>query len=228
VADSETPKQPDFEQVAAVIVAETNAFREEQGLKPVEANDELLDAAGYFADYMARTDKYSHTADGKAPSERAVEHGYDYCLVSENIAYVYSSAGFSSEELAEKMVEGWKESPEHRKNMLEPAVTEVGVALAHSGRSGNFYGVQMFGRPKSLTIAFSIENQSEVAIKYAIGERKYELTSRYSYTHEECLPADLTFELPGESNSERVTYRPQNGDQFIVSGPADELTAKKK
>ena len=148
--------------------------------------------------------------------------------MSENIAYVYSSAGFGTEELAEKMVEVWKESPEHRKNMLDPAVTESGVAVAHSVKTGNYYGVQMFGRPKSLSIRFAIENKSEVPIEYTVGERTYELPPRNRHTHEECLPADLTFQLPGESKSQRYTFRPHDGDHFIISGPADKLKVEKK
>ncbi len=228
VADSETQRRPDGVRASALIVARANEFREDQGLQPVEVSAKLTDAAGYFADYMANTDRYSHTADGKTPAERAEEHGYEYCLVTENIAYVYSSAGFSTEELAEKMVEGWKESPEHRKNMLDPFVTESGVAVAHSSKSGNYYGVQMFGRPKSLSISFTIENQAEVPVEYTIGERAFELRPRYRYTHEECLPDVLTFYLPGEPKPERRTYRPESGDHFIIAATADALEVVKQ
>ena len=51
------------------------------------------------------------------------------------------------------------------------AVTEIGVAVAHSTKTGNYYGVQMFGRPKSLSFRFAIENKSEIPIEYNVGER---------------------------------------------------------
>ncbi len=35
-----------------------------------------------------------------------------------------------------------------RKNMLAPEVTETGVAVARSGKTGRYYAVQMFGRPR--------------------------------------------------------------------------------
>jgi uncharacterized protein YkwD len=228
VMDAKRQQRPDLTRAANLIVAKSNQFRQEQGLELVEVNAKLAEAASYFADYMAATDKYSHTADGKTPSQRAKEHDYDYCLVSENIAYLSSSAGLSSEELAEKMVEGWKKSPEHRANMLDADVTESGVAVAHSGKTGNFYGVQMFGRPKSLSIGFVIDNRSEVPIEYTIGERTYELPRANRGIHQECLPADLTFYLPGESKPQRHTFRPHNGDQFIISGPANQLRIEKK
>jgi uncharacterized protein YkwD len=228
IIGANTQTRPDPQRAATVIVTKTNQFREEQGLNRVEVDARLAGAARDFADYMAATDKYSHTADGKTPSERATEHGYDYCLVSENIAYLYSSSGFGPEQLADKMFEGWKESPEHRKNMLHTAVTQTGVAVAHSAKSGNFYGVQMFGRPKSLSISFSIENHSEVPIEYTTGERTYELPPHNRYTHEECLPVDLKFQLPGESNRQQNTFRPRDDDQFIISGPADRLKVERK
>jgi uncharacterized protein YkwD len=228
VTDAEKLNPPDLKRASDIIVAMTNEFREGQGLEPVEVNVKLANTASYFADYMAGTDAYSHTADGKTPSDRAREHGYDYCLVSENIAYLYSSADFITEELAEKMVEGWTQSPEHRKNMLDPAVTEIGVAVAHSSTTGNYYGVQLFGRPKSLTIRVAIENKSEVPIEYTVGERTYKLPSRNRRTHEECLPTDITFYLPGESKPVRHDFRPQNGDQYIISGRADRLKIEKK
>jgi uncharacterized protein YkwD len=228
VTDSKRLNPPDLKRASDIIVAMTNEFREGQGWEPVEVNAELADAASYFADYMAGTDAYSHTADGKTPSERAQEHGYDYCLVSENIAYLYSSADFIPEELAEKMVEGWTQSPEHRKNMLDPAVTEIGVAVAHSGKTGNYYGVQMFGRPKSLSTRVAIENKSEVPVEYAVGDRTYKIAARNRHTHEECLPVDLMFHLPGETKPGRHTFRLQNGDQFIISGPTDRLKIEKK
>lgn len=37
---------------------------------------------------MAKTGKYGHAADGRKPAERAAAHGYEYCIVRENIAYL--------------------------------------------------------------------------------------------------------------------------------------------
>ena len=227
VLEVKQQKRPVLIRAADFIVAKSNQFRREGGLEPLKVNAKLAETASYFADYMARTDKHSHTADGKTPSERAKEHSYDYCLVAENIAYLSSSAKFSTEELAQTMVEVWKNSPEHRTNMLNPAVTECGVAVAHSGKTDNFYGVQMFGRPKSLNISFAIDNLSEVTIEYTIGERAYELPSGNRRTHEVCLPDNLAFQLPGESKPQRHTFRPHNGDRFIISGPAHELRIKR-
>src|SRR5689334_5509031 len=84
----------EVEQVERLIIDKTNQFRREQGLDPVARERALDRAAQEFAAYMARHDKYGHEADGRKPSERARAHGYDYCLVSENISYQHSSADF--------------------------------------------------------------------------------------------------------------------------------------
>src|SRR5699024_10769116 len=112
-----------------------NRFRQAHGRQPVSKNNPLTEAVEYFAHYMARTNKYGHTADGQQPSERARNHGYNYCIIAENIAYQYSSAGFTSKQLAENFVKGWEQSPEHRKNMLTPAVIDLGVAIARSQKT---------------------------------------------------------------------------------------------
>ena len=41
--------------------------------------------------------------------------------------------------------------------MLDPAVTETGVGVARSERTGDYYGVQMFGRPTTEMMEFQIE-----------------------------------------------------------------------
>src|SRR5207253_2501467 len=127
-------------------------------------NRALADTARDFAEFMARTDRYGHEADGQQPSQRATAHGYGYCMVAENIAFQYSSAGFRSGELARRFVEGWKQSPGHRHNMLEPDATETGVAVAQSPKSGRYYAVQMFGRPQALRVAFRIANRSTTTL----------------------------------------------------------------
>src|SRR5690348_5864168 len=74
-------KRPELERVAELVRERTDQFRGEHDREPLKVSDKLAAAARYFADFMARTDKYGHEADGKEPSERAKEHGYDYCIV---------------------------------------------------------------------------------------------------------------------------------------------------
>jgi uncharacterized protein YkwD len=218
---------PDLAQVAKLIVQQTNDFRAKEGRRKLEANPKLTEAARYFADYLARTNKFSHTADGQRPSDRAKKHGYDYCITLENIAYEYNSAGFPTEELARRFVEGWKQSPGHRKNMLDPDVTETGVAIARSEKTGYYYAVQEFGRPRSLAVAFKVSNHADATVNYTIGDQKFSLPPRYTRSHEQCRPQDVTFRWP-EGEGEPKALRPGNGDNFVVEKEQDKFTVKKE
>jgi uncharacterized protein YkwD len=220
---------PDLEAVARQVIERTNAFRREQGLDPVRSQPALTEAARYFAGYMARTDSYSHTADGARPADRAKKHGYDYCIVSENIAYFYSSAPQTADKLARQFFEGWKESPGHRKNMVEPYVTDTGVAVAQSEKSGYYYAVQMFGRPASARLEFQIANNSDDTVNYEVGGRTFSLPPRYTRTHQRCRPGDVTFHWPEGRKDAKEVVTPAGGDRYTVArGPGGGLQVKKQ
>lgn len=173
-----------------------------------------MEAARYFAEYMARTGQFSHDADGMVPATRAQKHGYDYCIVSENIANRYSSGGATTRDLAQGFVEGWKKSSGHRKNMLDPDVTETGAAVARGVKPGDYYAVQMFGRPSSRAIKFSIANQTNVAIRYRIESRIYSLAPRQTRTHAHCRSEELRFDWPhGQQDN---TIAPKDGERLAI------------
>jgi uncharacterized protein YkwD len=203
---------PDLPQIADLIVTYSNEFRKKMGRQKVATGPELREATQYFANYMARTDAYGHAADGNRPSERAKQHGYEYCIVSENIAYQYRPIGSTTKALAKGFFQGWKHSPDHRKNLLDPAVTEIGVAVAQSEETGFYYAVQMFGRPRSNSIEFSIENQLGSAVRYRIDTRTFSLPPWYTRMHRQCRPSPLIFQWQGRGK----TIQPQQGKQYIV------------
>ena len=140
-------KKPELEAVTRWIVEKTNAFRKSEKRPEVAVNAKLTETAQKFAEYMAKTGRYGHTADGTGPADRATKQGYEYCIVLENIAYAFQSKGYASDELGKTFEEGWEKSPGHRKNMLDPVVSVTGVAVARSEKSGYYFAVQMFGRP---------------------------------------------------------------------------------
>ncbi|HEX6318114.1 MAG TPA: CAP domain-containing protein [Burkholderiales bacterium] len=202
----------DVEQAAKGVAERTNAFRKAQGLEPVQPNAELRAAAREFARFMAESGKYSHTADGRRPAQRAAAQGYEACIVSENIAYLYRSQGYDAPTLAREMVEGWKQSPEHREAMVDPAVSQVGVGIAQSA-SGRYYGVQMFGRPKSAAITFTVRNRSGERVAYRAGERRFSLPPRAERTHSVCRPMQLAMETPAPFSG-----RARDGATYLVRG----------
>jgi uncharacterized protein YkwD len=208
-------------QIAAIQAAverllnHTNAFRQREGRPPTATNPQRTAAARGFATFMARTGQLSHTADGQTPEARAQAHGYDPCLIAENIAYQQNPAGFTAEALAEGFFEGWQHSPDHRKNLLDPAVTEIGVGVAQSQQTGAYYAVQLFGRPTSQQIAFQITNTSDVAIPYTLDGQTVSLPPQATHTHQQCRPPEVTFHWPGVQ--ERKTVHPNHGDHYTIA-----------
>ena len=187
------------------VIEETNALRKAEGRAAQTVNPQLAQVAESFAQFMARTGKYGHSADGRTPADRASAKGYDYCLVLENIAYVFRSRGYpSAAALAREMVQGWKDSPQHRAAMLERDAIETGVGIAQDAQ-GRYYGVQMFGRPKSAALRFDIRNAAGATVKYQVGERPYALPARTTREHTVCRPVMLTILVPSSPKPVRLS-----------------------
>ena len=210
-----TAQRADVARVEKLVLDRTNDFRREQGLAALEPDAKLEAAARYFAEYMARTDRYGHEADGKEPSDRARKHGYDYCLVAENISYQYSSEDFATTDLARRYVEGWKDSPGHRKNMLAPIATDIAVAVRRGAKSGRYYAVQMFGRPKSESIEFRVTNAARDPVRYEVGGEAFKLEPGAGRIHTNCGPEELVLKSARDAGRARLT--PGNGDRLVVT-----------
>jgi len=208
-------RTPDLSQVPQLIVRYTNDVRKAQGAEPTAANEPLSRAAGHFAEFMARTDQYGHGADGRTPSARAKEHGYNFCMIAENIAYQFHSAGFGTDELAQRFLQGWEKSPGHRKNMLDPDAMDTAVAVARSTRTGRYYAVQMFGRPRSATYSFQVANQSGSTGRYQFAGQEFELQPRSTRTHEHCRSAPLVMH-GGTGVQGQNSIQPAHGDRFLL------------
>lgn len=205
---STSSTRPDLAEAARRIVDLTNGLRRTQQLAGVEPDAQLAKAARYFADFMSRTDKLGHTADGNQPADRAKKFGYQYCAVSENIAYEFNSAGFSTDELARNLFQGWQNSAGHRKNMLDADVTQTAVAVSPSSRTGRYYAVQLFGRPQSQSIGFSVANRAGIPVQYEIDDQAFSLPPLATRTHQVCRRPQLRFR--GE------TLQPINGQRLVV------------
>ena len=190
---------PELTQVEKEILRLTNEFRKQNGRESLKAEKRLEKAAAYFAAFMARTDKYGHDADRNRPAERLALFGYDDCISAENIAYQMNSAGFSTAELANGFFDGWKNSPPHRENLLDPDLTEVGIAIGHAPKSDRYYAVQNFGRPKSASINFQVANHTAETLRYTVKgtsrgkavDKSLELPPKTTMYHTRCRPATI-------------------------------------
>lgn len=208
---------PDLPQTEIAIVEMTNAFRAKQELGAVRRSRQLDVIARRYARFLAESGRFSHTADGRQPADRATAGGYDYCQFAENLASLLDSRGFRTRQLAREAVTGWENSPGHRRNMLTPHSTEIGVGVAKTPGQSKFLAVQLFGRPAALRYRMRIRNVSGRHVRYKLGPDNQRLPSRTEVTHTLCQPAALTFPKAGLfSRNIASEFSVRNGDLFIV------------
>jgi|SRR6185295_2371816 len=130
------------EQVRAEMLARANAERAAAGLPPLALDPRLNAAAQSHAEDMLLRSYYSHVSpDGDGPAERVRRSGYQARLVAENIA----RGPFSVNEA----MDNWLASQQHRRNLLYPGFTNlgVGVAVGRNSVGNTVIWVQDFGRP---------------------------------------------------------------------------------
>jgi hypothetical protein len=113
--------------------------------------------------------------------------------MAENLALNLDSRGFKTEELARQAVEGWKNSPGHRRNMLAPSVTDIGIGIAKAPQEPKYISVQLFGRPQSLAYRIKIENRTDQSVRYQFLEKEHQIAPHYVVTHTACLPGTVRF-----------------------------------
>ena len=132
-------------EIAAIereIVQRINDIRREQGLQPLEVDQELARVAHDYSCRMARQDFFSHIGpDGETVADRVREAGKEYRLVGENLA-----RNTNAREPAEVAVQGWMDSPRHRENILRPGFIETGVGVCREG--ARYYFTQVFLQPR--------------------------------------------------------------------------------
>ena len=222
-------REQDFTRAANIVVERTNAYRRGRDLSPLSTADRLNEAAQSFAEYMARSGNYGHEADGRTPAERIAAAGYEYCRVGENIGWQQKGdERIASTSIGRSFFTGWRDSPPHHENIVEPSFTEIGTGFAVA-ETGRYYAVQLFGRPQSLRFAVEVVNQSGQNVSYTLGGTKYELTPRMWRQHELCETTSLTLaeleprdigeaiRLIVELSGETLTLREEGEPRELVS-----------
>lgn len=135
LSDSGPPAQPSFyasmaEEGATVDAAAAasmiSGYRGNNGLGPVEVDADLMRIAMDHARTMAATDKVDRSA-GREFTRRLAATGFDGKIAVENVG-----AGYHT--LAEAF-SGWRDSPQHRANMLRGGVNRLGIAAVYAPQS---------------------------------------------------------------------------------------------
>ncbi|MFZ3492858.1 CAP domain-containing protein [Streptomyces sp. 5.8] len=118
----------------AEVLALVNEERAAVGCPALTVNAMLTKAAQDHSEDMAAHSTMSHTgSDGSDPGQRITRAGYQWSTYAENVAYGYDTAA--------KVMDGWMNSPGHKRNILDCDVKEIGIGLAQPGQ----YWTQDFG-----------------------------------------------------------------------------------
>jgi uncharacterized protein YkwD len=133
------------EAVLAKMLDAVNAQRRKrnEGAGALKRNSLLDRAAQGHADDMLARSFYGHESpEGRDAWYRARAAGYRALMIGENVAQGQSSL--------EEVMKGWMDSPDHRKNILNPEYTEAGfgVAVGKNAQGYQVLWVQVFGKPR--------------------------------------------------------------------------------
>jgi uncharacterized protein YkwD len=132
---SSSPSSPVQQQVLALV----NQNRRRGGCDGLSLDRRLIDAANEHAADMARRRYFAHESpNGDGAGDRVSEAGYRWKRYGENIARGVDSPY--------EVVDGWMHSPEHRENIMDCRLDQMGVGLAIAG-DDTAYWVQDFATP---------------------------------------------------------------------------------
>jgi uncharacterized protein YkwD len=117
-----------------------NHDRRRDGCKNLVVDRRLIAAANRHASEMARRGYFAHVnSRGERAGERVRDAGYKWSRYGENIARGQGSVA--------DVVDDWMKSPDHRENIMDCDLREVGVGLAF-GADRTPYWVQDFASPR--------------------------------------------------------------------------------
>ena len=118
----------------------TNAERKKDDKSALTLSPALSKIARAHSENMARQGKMEHKLDNKNIFDRIKDAKYEYRYVGENIA-------FGDQGIAlETIMKLWMDSQSHRKNILYPGFTEIGIGIARA-KNGDLYFTQVFAKP---------------------------------------------------------------------------------
>jgi uncharacterized protein YkwD len=116
----------------AEVIRLVNVERSRAGCAAVTVSPLLVQVARGHSQEMAVSGTFRHNSpDGRTPFQRLTAVGYDYSIATENIA--------AGQPNASAVMAAWLGSEEHRSNMLDCRLTQIGVGVVN--RPGSQYGV---------------------------------------------------------------------------------------
>jgi uncharacterized protein YkwD len=105
-----------------------NAYRKQNGLKPLRLNTALTEAAKNHSRDLAKWDRISHFgSDGSNPWDRVKRAGYNAKVAAENVG--------TGQVSIDEVMKGWQTSPGHNKNLLLSDASDMGIALVQDNKT---------------------------------------------------------------------------------------------
>lgn len=131
--------------VAQHVFHRTNEVRKQRDLSSLRPDSVLAQVACAQNADMFRRDFFRHVnPDGDSPQDRVSKrHRRLVGGVSENL-YSQDRIRKAPKALANQMVRKWMASPPHRKNILTPSITHLGVCVLRQGSA--LHATQVFSR----------------------------------------------------------------------------------
>ena len=138
-------------QMVAVMLDDTNRARSAKRKRPLSLSEDLSAAAQAHAEDMLARGYFSHDSpEGEAASGRVMRLAPRAIVLSvrENILSSQGHEDDAPHVRAALMIDGWMDSPGHRRNQLSEDVTDVGFGVASKLVRGRLHelSVQVLGR----------------------------------------------------------------------------------
>lgn len=116
------------------IIEAINRDRKQAGLAPLQKHEDLTRLAREYSEHMARTGYFGHDSPTLGTfAERMIRAGYAQMASGENLALNSDVKAIHAQLM---------DSPGHRRNILEPRYTHVGIGLFKWG--GYYYATEIF------------------------------------------------------------------------------------
>ncbi|PLX21913.1 hypothetical protein C0584_01080 [Candidatus Parcubacteria bacterium] len=154
------------------IVELSNKERIEKDLDPLSVNQHLSKAAYDKAEAIFSEQRFEHNFDDRKFSAWVKDVGYEYRYVGENLGINFVTS--------EGLMQAWKDSPTHYKNIINEKFSEIGVAVLEDSYEGrnSILVVQVFAKP--LLVEPSI---SEISVLNFNQNLSQDINNIYSLSH---------------------------------------------
>jgi len=137
------PEMEGVDTLEALMFKLTNIERKKKGLRSLKFDKRLRIAARQHSNEMLRDQYLSHNSSNilnKTSAQRIYNSGLPILKIGENVAedvgdlvpFLFKT---DIDSLARRIVNGWMESPGHRKNILDPGFTHMGIGSVVRGET---------------------------------------------------------------------------------------------